>query len=117
MKESTKCMDWFPTDMEFVVELQFTRSNEETAAKLLQSLYGDNELLPGLKVMSIHCKAHGLGQVGSQMLLDQVQEAYLEFQEKVQNLIGKNWNERLNSNGESPYDSIQKINHRDRIIR
>ena len=107
------CMDWFPQDLEFVVELKFTESNEQTAKKLLQSLYGNNELLPGLRIQSIHCRAHGLGQIGSSMLLDKVTEAYEEFRAKVTDLIGKDWNQRLNTQGESPEDSIKKINHKD----
>lgn len=110
---SQKLMDYFPTDMEFLVELKFKNPNEETANKLLSSLVGNNELLPDLQVQAIHCRASSTGQVGSKMLLDGVTEAYEEFKLKVNNLINKDWNDRLQT--ECEVAECGKISHHPKI--
>lgn len=55
MDRNDSLMDYFPENNEsFIVELKFTKDNNETAAKLLRCAMRDEELLPDLKIDKLY---------------------------------------------------------------
>lgn len=111
MEEQNKAMSFFPTDKEFVVELRFTKPNEDSAQRLLAALY-HGELLPDVVVERIHCQAHSAAQIGTEALLDGVTDAFLDFKARIDALCKDDWNRRLDTNGEDPAQSIKSIGRR-----
>lgn len=57
-------MGYFPENNEsFIVELKFTKDNNETASKLLRSAVKGEEILPDLKVDKLYRSVETIGTV------------------------------------------------------
>lgn len=107
MAQNSDLFDFFPKQGEFVVELEFTDHNKETASKLLSSVTRGTELLPGLKVKKLHCPAHSVAQKGSEDLLEGVAEAFEEFKAKVNSLLNEDWAKRSADPTSTPEGSVK----------
>ena len=88
--EKSKILDFFPpVGIPFVVELELTSGNEDSAAKLMGMCLDGGEILPGVKVKSVYRSVETPKTVVSDMLVDGIEKEYNDMVRSIEESMRK----------------------------
>lgn len=81
-------MGYFPENESFIVELKFTKDNNETAAKLLRSAVDGIELLPDLVISKLYRGIETINTVANikkREVFNEMEKALEQFKQDIIN--------------------------------